>query len=328
MRAGRLKDVAAVEGAASAVSRALGYGMRRAARTIDRLSTPASGLGLKLLPAAPARAALRANAGWRDIWPGRKALVVATGPSAMRVDPSWAEGRVVVSVNENHRLLNRLSVTPDVLVVADTVYWTDGRYADFLPELDEVATQTGARVVLPISALGTVKRRGLFRKAELGYTVEFGRLSDHFGRADPPRLDLTAPVPGLHSVGHMAVAVALHAGCRDVGLIGIDLDYIATPRRGIAHAYGASDFNDHEDQPVLATYAAEKGFGYPDLLELIAQQQRAYAVLDAVARRHGGRVVNFNPEGLLETLERAPPPAGQRHPGIAADPLAAAKPVQ
>jgi len=295
--------------------RVLGAAMRGVGGGLDRWSTPVAGIGCRLWPNKQVRVVLKANEAWRGRDGGRPALVIASGPSAASVDTTWADGRIVVSVNENHRLLGRLGIVPHYLVAHDEVYWSDARYDAFLPEFEAVARRTGARVVLPFSAFAAVTSRRLFMDQPPPlYTVEFGRLSDFESRARVPSLDLSKPVPGLHSVAHMGVAAALHAGCREIGIVGVDMDYIAKPGSPILHAYGKNSSNDHDGLTAAEAFRIEANRSYPDMLDVASEQLRAYAVLDSVARSVGGRLVNYSAEGLLETIERETfPPMVERN---------------
>jgi hypothetical protein len=79
----------------------------------------------------------------------------------------------------------------------------------------------------------------------------------------------------------VAAAAALACGASQVYLLGVDLDYISTPREAIKHGYGADIYSDNAT--LLDVYARNKGWDYADILYHVHRQQRSFSILAEIA---------------------------------------------
>jgi hypothetical protein len=262
------------------------------------------------------RELLAPNAQLRDSARGRRSFVLGSGPSTLGQDLSLLRGQTVLAVNEMFLRLQRDGVAPAVLLFQDQAYLeeTPGHYR-FLADFAAAAVQSGAVALVPAAAAPAVAARGLFRQHPPHYFASAGRLLDYPTAAATPPLDFTLPLPGMGTVTHTALALALYMGCDDIVLLGVDLDYLRQPRAPIRHGYGRNPYHDRDELSALQAFASQQGWDCPALLEHTAVELREYARLGEIAARLGRRVFNSSPGSLLGAFEQRPfaswfPPRG------------------
>lgn len=251
------------------------------------------------------RVLLQRNAALRGCHAGRRAFVLASGPSTLALDVSRLDGEVVIAVNEMFVRLLRQRVSKPYLVMIDPVYFSGAAaYDRCLADLSNASDELCGHVVIPAAAAGALQSRGLFGHGRVHPVIEIGRLMDYPTAAAVPPLDFTKPIPTMYTVSHLAVALALYMGCAEVYLLGVDMDYIADPGQPIRHGYGENRYNDHDSLSALEAYQRDAGWDYPTLLRQAADQQAAFARLDEIARARGQQLFNATPGGCLSVLPR------------------------
>jgi hypothetical protein len=289
----------------------IGLGRRLAGRQLLRLAAETEKLARSITSprdlgqyASPAmRRLLERNAELRGRHAGRRAFVLASGPSTLSLDLSRLNGEVVIAVNEMFERLLRERVMHPYLLMVDPVYFSGGAYDRCLADLSTASSALDARVMLPAAAAGKLDR-GLFGHDRVNYAIQVGRFMDYPAFTAVPPLDFTKPLPGMYTVSHLAVALALFMGCTEVYLLGVDMDYIADPEQPIRHGYGDNPYNDHDRISAMEAYKRDAGWDYPALLRQAADQQAAFARLHEIAAANGQALFNATPGGCLSVLPR------------------------
>ncbi|MDE2166823.1 MAG: hypothetical protein KGJ66_10870 [Alphaproteobacteria bacterium] len=225
----------------------------------------------------------------------------------------------MIAVNEMFLRTQRDGLKPITLMIQDIEYFGDTPgYRRFLEDLEFAAHSSGADVVFPVGAHCVVTERGLFRDNPPRYYLPVGRLLNYPSAEDVPPLDFAATIPGMPTVTHTAIALALFMGFSEIYLLGVDLDFIVNSTTPIRHGYGANPYNENDRVPAAALFANKMGWDYPTLLAEVADHLRSYARLHEIAASSAQRLYNANPGGLLETVERRPyeslfqPPVSRR----------------
>jgi hypothetical protein len=301
----RLRHLLRERGAANSVLEILSGQCNHLSRAAKRLSARLSHFGAARFPHPWQRAVLARNRELANALAGRRAFVVATGPSVARIDLRRLRGEIVIAANESYEMLARHGVTPLAVALIDPIYSSPHQgYERFLRALADHARAHGTIILLNLALYRSFEARRLFAGARVHYLDFAGDMVDMAPLGARFRLDLTRTLPGMYTVAHAAAAAALACGAQEVYLLGVDLDYILTPHEPMRHGYGANVYNDHDSITMLQSYAREKGWDYADILDHVSRQQRLFAVLAEIARRNGQRLANATPGGLLETLPR------------------------
>jgi hypothetical protein len=304
----RLREIAAESGPVGLLRRVAGQLLARGGRSCDRLARAAmSPRRLDRMASAHTRALLARNAALRDRGRGRRCFVLASGPSTLGQDLSRLAGADIIAVNEMFLRLARDRVAASVLLFQDTFYLHGGAdRRQFLADFAAAATASGALAMIPVAAEAAVTERNLFAGRTPHYFCTVGRLLDYGAAADVPALDFTMPLPGLYTVSHAALALAIYMGYAEIVLLGIDMDFIAAPHLPIRHGYGGNPYTDQDRLSAMEAFQRDAGWDFPEVLRQAAEQLRAFRLLGEIAQQRGQQVFNANPGGLLDGFARRP----------------------
>ena len=246
------------------------------------------------------------NAELREVGRGRRCFVLASGPSTLEQDLSLLRSECVISVNEMFLRLQADDVVPEVLMFIDHDYLRKAPGdRGFLQDFAHAVERTGARAVVPLALHWIPECRTLFN-SEPHYILSFGSLLDYPSAAMVPELDFTRPLPGLYTVTHAAVALALYMGFSEIYLLGVDLDYICDPESPIRHGYGANRYHDIDRLTAMDAYRASIAHDYSELVRRTAEHLCALSRLGEIAELRGQHIYNANPGGLVGAFKRRP----------------------
>jgi hypothetical protein len=301
-----LRLVLAESGPFGTMRRLIGYVLRRCRESCDRAERAAmSPRGLDRLASNATRALLMPNAGLRNKGAGRRCFVLGSGPSTLDQDLSRLQSEAIIAVNEMFLRLHRAQTAPTLLIFADPLYASpDPGYQNYLEDFALAAARPGHLAMIPSFVAPEISRRGLFAARQPHYFAIAGRLLDYSSAGTVPPLDFTAPIPGLHSVSHVAIALALFMGFKEIVLLGVDLDYLLAPQAPIRHGYGSNPYNSYDSITTKEAFRRGHGWDYPALLEYGAIQLREFTRLGEIASQNGQRILNASPVGLLDMFER------------------------
>lgn len=250
------------------------------------------------------RELLAANLNLKKYGKSQRCFVLASGPSTLKQDLMRLRGHPIIAVNEMFLRLNAEGIPATVLSFTDPSYLRDTPgYAKFRDEFIKTIKNTPAIGVVPIFSKNILGKM-VDNYGKLNYFSTIGNILDYGSYRNVPNLDFENVLPGLFTVTHTSIALALYMGFSEVYVLGVDIDYIARPNSPISHGYGLNPYNEHDNIDAVTAYKDEMNWDYPALLVQTADQLRAYEWLDKISRKNGQRIYNANPEGLLEAFER------------------------
>ncbi|MBF0562711.1 MAG: hypothetical protein HQL37_11960 [Alphaproteobacteria bacterium] len=304
----RLREIFAESSLSGILHRTAGWAMTRTSQGLERwgerVRTP---FRLDKLASSTLHRVLQNNSALRGVGVGQRCFVLASGPSTSSQDLTRLRGEAVIAVNEMFLRLRDDGVRPTVLTFLDGSYLEDKEgYRRFLVDFTKAAADTSAVALMPIGARDLLHRLNLVQSVKAHYMTSVGRILDYQNFHAAPPLDFTAPLPGLYTVTHVALALAIFMGYSDIHLLGVDMDYIARPNQPIYHGYGVNPYNDHDRLSVLDAYDQYNNWDYPAMLQHTAEQMRAFQWLNQIAACRNQLITNANPGGLLEAFIRQP----------------------
>jgi len=236
------------------------------------------------------RRLLNRNAALAGLYRGRRAFVLGNGPSLARLDLEHLRGEVVFTTNDFgcHPVLDRW--TPSMHCLVDPQYFSEPeKFATVFGRLR--ARMPGTRFVLPVTAARLVQSRGLL-DVERCY---FLRFVANVGIFHDLRLDPCKPIPGGQTVTLVALMMALFAGCNPIYLLGMDMDFLASPKqqRHFSPQYEADVKN-------CVSYT---DFNYLTLIECVRLMFLGFQTLSRVAASRGQSIFNASGGGFLDVFE-------------------------
>ncbi len=301
----RFTEVFAESGLRGAVRRLSARWLAAAARHLNRRSQRILSRNRLGLASAVLRARLANNAVLKDAGKGRRCFVLASGPSTLDQDLRVLKGESIIAANEMFLRLQKDELAATALIFLDTAYLkpTPG-YQKFLRDFAAAAAGMKAVPFLPVEAEAMPAVSGLFLDGAAHYIAYVGQLLDCESDGVQQWLDFTAPLPGLYTSTHAAIALALYMGFAEIHILGLDMDYLANPANPIGHGYGANPYNEYDRISAGAAFRRSVGWSYADLLARSAEELRAFDRLLALAQQRGQRIFNLSPTSIVESFER------------------------
>lgn len=238
-------------------------------------------------------ALIAGNERFRGRHRGEIAYVAATGPSLAEQDLSALGGNLVISVNENYAYLRSRGVKVHYNVLQHTSYFTDLKtYAPMWRDFPAAIREQGIVPVLPSYAAALIAKDERWEGIDPAWFYEVGDFLAVIGAGQAGVPDFTRPVPGLYTVSHVAVAWALFLGCREVRVLGVDLDFANNQSEPLRHCYGSSPYADHEELSTTELFIKTSQILPAEIVRHVERQKRAYSKLGEAARSSGQMVVD------------------------------------
>lgn len=232
---------------------------------------------------------LARNEELRDLFRGRKAFVVGTGPSLAKQNLIGLRGEVTIGLNSfwRHQAVGDWSPTVHCLIDPVAFEDTEGTVEHFR-EVREALPNT--RFLVPLRHRAIVRRLDLLPADRTYYIAFHGELS----ASTLSSIDITRSVPGVICVSYLGIYAALFMGCNPVYLMGLDHDWLSY--RGFATHFYAHDSVPEGEVGNTAYYPYER------LLQDGVKVWRAYRKLDAFAGERGIEIYNATEGGFLDVF--------------------------
>jgi hypothetical protein len=248
-------------------------------------------------------ALLAANREFEGCFKGRRAFVVGNGPSLRHHDLANLEKEVVMVSNgfACHPILSHWQ--PFSLTLIDPLYFD--RWEEFRGEFERMRKHLRCLFFIPTTAREVVVRHGLLPIERCRFVSHAGSMAYH----DTWVPDLTRVMPGAQNVTLQLIASALYMGCDPIYLIGLDHDFLATPKK-------ATHFSDNYESDV--TIPLYPSWEYIKLIRACELMWLGYENISKVAARRGQGIINASHGGFLDVFPRADYPrlfAPREHKG-------------
>ena len=237
-------------------------------------------------PTRSEAAVLARNARFKNMYAGRRCFVIGNGPSLNKQDLSPLANEITIAMNQfnKHPIIEEWK--PTMFCMAEPAdNWDWRRLPSFLEKLDAQAYFYRIEYKQIFDEHKYVDPEKVFYLKTYGglHSWPSGRLS----------FDLTKCIPGCRSTAHMAIMVALHAGCSPIYLLG--LDQTIYQQGGLTQAH----FYPEEVRESVAPVRSQI-----DRLEGTLSTFRSFEALRKMAARDGRAIFNATAGGVLEVFER------------------------
>ena len=227
----------------------------------------------------------------RNVHKGRRAFIVANGPSMKPEYFALLEGEVCFAFNSMYKVLPKHRWRPTYLMVHDRVIGPEIA-ADLQASLDPtVQLLVGDELCPHYTDDG---RTTFYKVAHFTAPGQQPGFSPH-------------PLMGLHagsSVVYAALQLAWYMGIRELYLLGVDLKYSVTEQQQVGahhqHRVITGDFKGSYFDPSMDPGKALRMA--PDTAGMLLALQSAAAFYGA----HGGAIYNAAPDSPLELFPRRP----------------------
>lgn len=244
-----------------------------------------------------ARQAARVMAGLKDSLRGRRAFILATGPSLKAVNIEPLGDEITFSVNSFHYHPVVQHWKPTFHAMMDDAYFTNGAEADYFFE-EMRAALTTTRFIVPAQFVANIREANWLPMSQvLGVAMDGDFCSADWDQIDPTML------PATPNAAMFALACAVHMGCSPITLLGMDHDFLAKP-----FEYADEHLRTHfHAQPSLKLSATSNKSDYQDyhhVARYVAGLWRGYKNLHRIAARNGQVILNASPGSYLDVFPR------------------------
>ncbi len=250
------------------------------------------------------RGAIARNAELRDRFAGRRAFVLGNGSSLARQNlaPLADEITFVANAFWRHPAMSAVgggsaaAWEPTVYSIIDPLY-TDGSPAmdAFFAELRQRVTRS--LFFVNLRGLDVIRSRGL---------LPLDRIYPCLLRGNPElfasvecRLD--RPLPGMQSVALLNILAAMYAGCDPIYLLGMDHDWLASPKAECRHFYAGPSVSDHAEVEAIEFQGLDP---YVTVAEGTVRIFHGHERLRQLAQQRGVRIMNATDGGFLDVYPR------------------------
>jgi hypothetical protein len=158
---------------------------------------------------------------YRNIHKGQRCFIVCSGPSVKNQNllPLKSEITFFVSTGFLHPdysvIQPEYHCTPDILL---TPQLSLEKYVEWFNLMDKNIGDS--QLFLSAADAVTIKQNNLFSDRRVSYL----NMGLEWNPAQKPIYDITKKMPGIQSVPIMAIMIAMYMGCKEIYLLGVDLD--------------------------------------------------------------------------------------------------------
>ncbi len=236
---------------------------------------------------------LQRNSELKDAYKGKRAFILACGPSINSQDLSPLAGEFCVSVSNFFVHKDFKAIKPAYHIFAEShTPITDDQMEAWFNDA-EAHFSDRQKVVVAVGDRYIVEGRKLFQKSDVYYYD----LNGYHTMRPSETIDFTKRIPTIQTVAHQAIYLAMYSGATEIYLLGFDHDTILHLGQD-RHFYQKNDSAlMQKGLNALTTDWGAQFVAYARLWEL-------YRALKKNAERHNVKIVNVTPGSLLDVFPR------------------------
>ncbi len=239
------------------------------------------------------RAKVRQNAEIEGRHRGRRAFIVATGPSLKQQDLAPLADEITFGMNAfyRHPILDTWS--PDYYLVTDGLFFdgSDGSRAFFEGLTERVGE---SEFFVPVQGRAVVEDQHLLPPDRTRYLA----IDAYLPGSTIDRIDLTQLIPSPPTVLQTSIMAAIYMGCSPIYLLGADHSWLADADKD-AHFYEGKTLAQQK-----ALSDSEHRSSYLATIRYAERVWQGHEAIRDAARRAGVVVLNATAGGFLDVYPR------------------------
>lgn len=229
----------------------------------------------------------------KKLFSGRRAFIIATGPSVKEQNLKGLAGKLSISVSNFFLHPDFKTIAPKYhLFVPSHPPVTSEQYAAVFKDA-EAHFPADQNILVSVSDKGIIEKYGAFKNQNIYYyTVKDTNLKVS------EEIDFTKPIPRIQTSAQIGLFLAIFLGAQELYLLGCDHDWIL-------HLGETRHFYD-EKQSTLSKdgYNEWKDRDFGDECESYSRLWTVYRQIRAYARARGVAIYNSTEGGLLDVFPR------------------------
>lgn len=240
---------------------------------------------------------LNKNLQYKDRHKGKRAFVVANGPSIKEQDLSFLKNEITYTMSGiwKHPLIDK-GWQPSYYCLADPIFFEEKEGFDSIKVFFEnVRRKLEAGIFfVPFLAKKSIEKHKLLEGLNVNYILFNSSLSN----ANNDGVELPKGIPGVQSTAQMAIELAIYMGCSPIYLLGFDHDWLA--KRGMdRHFYHGKTLKNHPKADGDLNKVP-----YKVDLEACLMLWQGYETLLKIAKAKNIQIINATAGGFLDVFPR------------------------
>lgn len=240
---------------------------------------------------------LNKNSQYKDKHKGKRAFIVANGPSIAEQDLALLKDEITYTMSGiwKHPLIDE-GWEPSYYCLADPVFFEEKEGFDSIKNFFENIRKKMKKTIffMPFPAKKSIEKNHLLDGLNINYVQFDGNLASTNKKA----LDLTANTPGVQSVAQMGLELAIYMGCNPIYLLGFDHDWLS--KRGMdRHFYQGKTLENH-----TKAHGNLDKLGYKEDLIACLALWNGYEAALKIAEKRNINILNATCGGFLDVFPR------------------------
>ncbi len=230
---------------------------------------------------------LKNNVQFRNQYKGRRAFILATGPSIKSQDLSKLKDELCISVSNFFVHPDFKKIKPEYHIFAashDPI--TDEQYTAVFRDAEKYFPD-GQKVLVSITDKYLIDQSGVFKNQKVYYYSVGGTRPNKISN-----IDFTKRLPIIQTVTHIAIYLSFYLGCRDVYLLGCEHDTILH--------FGESRHFYDEKKNVMVNLGYNGWDSFEITLKAYLNLWQTYREIREHAAKRDIKIYNCTPKSLLD----------------------------
>lgn len=218
----------------------------------------------------------------RDKYKGKRCFIIATGPSLRMEDVDRLENEITIGMNSFYRIYDKTQFRPTFYVTLDpdvqSALWKN--YHGDVRNL--------AKEMVFMNSIVKERAQGVNYLPYCYQNHWFKIFTKDFDYAKNLKFtkDLLFGIYDKYTITNAAIDLAIHLGCKEIYLIGVDCNYSGPTKYFVDPGSGTHDMNQYE------AYCVQKAL------------MTGYRFMEQETKKIGVKVYNATRGGMLEEFER------------------------
>ena len=235
------------------------------------------------------------NIAYKNIHQGQRCFIVCSGPSVKKQNLLPLKNEVTFFVSTGFLHPDYSAIQPDYHCVVDvlpTPKLTGENYVEWYKLMDRNIGDT--QLFLSAADEDFIKQNNLFSTRHVSYL----NMGLNWGPYQKTIYDITKKIPWVQSVPIMAIMIAMYMGCKEIYLLGVELDEI-----------WCGEYRHFYDNEIMKNDIAVNEYGKSitpliEMFEINYILWRQFSILKNIAEANNVEILNATQGGALDIYKR------------------------
>jgi len=232
------------------------------------------------------------NIAYRNIHQGQRCFIVCSGPSVKKQNLLPLKNEITFFVSTGFLHPDYSAIQPDYHCAPDVLQVPREKFVEWFKLMD--ASIGNAQLFLSAADANFIKQNDLFRDRRISYL----NMGLNWNSDRKEIYDITQKIPGVQSVPIMAIMIAMYMGCREIYILGVELDEI-----------WCGEYKHFYDNEILRNDLAVNEDGrlitpLTEMFRIYHNLWQQFGILRSIAEANNIEILNATQGGKLDVYRR------------------------